>query len=54
MRHLLDMYIRAEDSEVLMDFEELGLIELIVLKMQILHFMKQKIREEVNYLNLVI
>ena len=30
MRHLLDMYIRADDSEVLMDFEELGLIELIV------------------------
>lgn len=32
MRHLLDKYIRAEDSEVLMDFEELGLIELIVEK----------------------
>lgn len=32
MRHLLDMYIRADDSEVLMDFEELGLIELIVNK----------------------
>lgn len=32
MRHLLDMYIRAEDSETLMDFEELGLIELIVEK----------------------
>lgn len=32
MRHLLDMYIRAEDSEVSMDFEELGLIELIVEK----------------------
>lgn len=32
MRHLLDMYIRSEDSEVLMDFEELGLIELIVEK----------------------
>jgi type I restriction enzyme R subunit len=32
MRHLLDMYIRAEDSEVLMDFEELALIELIVEK----------------------
>jgi type I restriction enzyme R subunit len=30
MRHLLDTYIRADDSEVLMDFEELGLIELIV------------------------
>lgn len=30
MRHLLDMYIRADDSEVLMDFEDLGLIELIV------------------------
>jgi len=24
MRHLLDMYIRADDSETLMDFEELG------------------------------
>tara|TARA_Y100001934_G_scaffold202508_1_gene238686 strand:+ start:19314 stop:22442 length:3129 start_codon:yes stop_codon:yes gene_type:complete len=34
MRHLLDMYIRADDSEVLMDFEELGLIELIVEKGQ--------------------
>jgi type I restriction enzyme R subunit len=32
MRHLLDMYIRADDSEVLMDFEDLGLIELIVEK----------------------
>ncbi|SEI93658.1 type I restriction enzyme, R subunit [Allopseudospirillum japonicum] len=32
MRHLLDRYIRADDSEVLMDFEELGLIELIVKK----------------------
>ena len=32
MRHLLDMYIRADDSELLMDFEELGLIELIVQK----------------------
>ena len=30
MRHLLDTYIRADDSETLMDFEELGLIELIV------------------------
>lgn len=30
MRHLLDMYIRADDSEVLMDFEELGLIDLVV------------------------
>lgn len=32
MRHLLDMYIRADDSEVLVDFEEFGLIELIVEK----------------------
>lgn len=32
MRHLLDMYIRADDSEKLMDFEELGLIELVVQK----------------------
>ncbi|MCX2841293.1 HsdR family type I site-specific deoxyribonuclease [Microbulbifer thermotolerans] len=32
MRHLLDMYIRADDSEVLMDFEDLGLLELIVEK----------------------
>jgi len=30
MRQLLDMYIRADESEVLMDFEELGLIELVV------------------------
>ena len=30
MRHLLDTYIRAEDSEVVADFEELGLIDLIV------------------------
>ena len=30
MRHLLDMYIRADDSEVLMDFEDFGLIDLVV------------------------
>lgn len=30
MRQLLDMYIRADDSEVLMDFEDLGLIDLVV------------------------
>jgi len=30
MRHLIDQYIRAEDSEVLTDFDEMGLIELIV------------------------
>lgn len=30
MRHLLDTYIRANDSEVVADFEELGLIDLIV------------------------
>lgn len=30
MRHLLDMYIRADDSELLMDFEELSLIDLVV------------------------
>ena len=32
MRHLLDMYIRADDSETLMDFEELGLIDLVLNK----------------------
>lgn len=32
MRHLLDMYIRADDSEVLINFEDIGLIELIVEK----------------------
>lgn len=32
MRHLLDMYIRADGSEKLIDFEEKGLIELIVEK----------------------
>ncbi len=32
MRHLLDMYIHADPSEPLIDFEELGLIELIVQK----------------------
>ncbi|WP_295624608.1 type I restriction endonuclease subunit R [uncultured Nitrosomonas sp.] len=32
MRHLLDTYIRAEGSEVIADFEELGLIDLIVQK----------------------
>jgi type I restriction enzyme R subunit len=32
MRQLLDMYIRADHSEKLLDFEELGLIELIVEK----------------------
>jgi type I restriction enzyme R subunit len=30
MRHLVDMYIRADDSETLMDFEGLGLIVLEV------------------------
>ena len=30
MRHLLDRYIRADDSEVVSSFENLGLIELIV------------------------
>jgi len=30
MRHLLDMYIRADDSETLIDFEEMGLIDLVV------------------------
>jgi len=34
MRRLLDTYIRAEDSEPLIDFEEMGLIELIVNKAQ--------------------
>lgn len=32
MRHLLDTYIRADDSEVVADFEELGLIDLIINK----------------------
>jgi len=32
MRHPLDTYIRAKDSEVVADFEELGLIDLIVKK----------------------
>ena len=32
MRRLLDTYIRAEDSETVIDFEEMGLIELIVEK----------------------
>jgi type I restriction enzyme R subunit len=30
MRHLLDTYIRAEDSEVVSAFDDLGLVELIV------------------------
>lgn len=30
MRHLLDMYIRSDDSEILIDFEEMGLIDLVV------------------------
>lgn len=30
MRHLLDAYIRAEDSEVVSAFDDLGLVELIV------------------------
>lgn len=30
MRQLLDMYVRAEDSETLTDFEDMGLIELVV------------------------
>ncbi|MEM8603116.1 MAG: type I restriction endonuclease subunit R [Cyanobacteria bacterium P01_H01_bin.121] len=32
MRHLLDSYIKADESEVVSEFEELGLIELIVNK----------------------
>jgi type I restriction enzyme R subunit len=32
MRQLLDMYIRADDSELLIDFDDKGLIELIVEK----------------------
>ncbi|CBJ79170.1 Type I site-specific deoxyribonuclease HsdR [Xenorhabdus bovienii str. Jollieti] len=32
MRSLIDMYIRADDSEVLIDFEEIGLLELIIQK----------------------
>jgi len=32
MRRLIDQYIRAEDSEKLVDFEDLGLVELIVEK----------------------
>ena len=32
MRHLLDTYIRSEESEVIADFEDLGLIDLIVKK----------------------
>jgi type I restriction enzyme R subunit len=30
MRQLLDMYVRAEDSQKLTDFEDMGLIELVV------------------------
>lgn len=30
MRHLLDTYIKAQDTEVIADFEKLGLIDLIV------------------------
>lgn len=30
MRQLLDMYIRADDSEILMDFEDFGLLDLIL------------------------
>jgi len=30
MRHLIDTYIRAEDSKLVADFEKLGLIEMIV------------------------
>jgi len=30
MRHLIDQYIRAEESELLTDFDEMGLIQLIV------------------------
>ncbi len=32
MRHLIDQYIKADESEVLADFENMGLIELIVQK----------------------
>ncbi|BBB26815.1 type I restriction endonuclease subunit R [Amphritea japonica] len=34
MRRLLDTYIKAEDSELLIDFEELGLVELIITKIK--------------------
>jgi len=30
MRHLIDTYIKAEDSEILTDFDEMGLIDLVV------------------------
>ena len=30
MRQMLDLYIDADPSETLMDFEELGLLELII------------------------
>ncbi|MEZ5759095.1 MAG: type I restriction endonuclease subunit R [Emcibacteraceae bacterium] len=30
MRHLLDAYIRAEDSEIIADFDDMGLIDLII------------------------
>jgi len=32
MHHLPDMYIRADDSETLVDFNDIGLVELIVYK----------------------
>ncbi|WP_294964116.1 HsdR family type I site-specific deoxyribonuclease [Sulfurimonas sp.] len=32
MRHLIDTYIKADDSEILANFDEMGLIELIVEK----------------------
>jgi type I restriction enzyme R subunit len=32
MRRLLYTYIRAEESETVVDFEELGLVELVIAK----------------------
>lgn len=47
MRYLLDKYIRADDSEVLMDFEELGLIELVVQKgADVAESMPKSLRED--------
>ena len=52
MRQLIDMYIRADDSEVLLDFEELGLLELIINKGEdLLQDMPESERNHSNTMN---
>lgn len=52
MRQLIDMYIRADDSEVLIDFQELGLLELIINKGdELIHDVPESERDLANNMN---